>query len=185
MPTTSTTKSWIKDGFRISTDASLISIDELITIFNSDAFYWAKALPRDDMKEMLANSLCFGMHKIVLDDTTEKITSQETDELVGFARCVTDFTTFIYLTDVWVKPTLQGRGLGRWMISCIKEIVVSLPHLRRAMLLTGNWDRSVPFYEECLDMSLITSSHGNGLAVMECKGKGHPSYGRVGSTYTQ
>ncbi|QIX02013.1 hypothetical protein AMS68_007530 [Peltaster fructicola] len=172
-----------KDGFLISTDSSLIPVPELTAVFDSAEFYWAKALPEEDMRDMLAESLCFGVYTTTSSTGTLPKSTPE-HQFIGFARCITDFATFAYLTDVWIKPSYQGRGLGKWLIRCVKEVADSMPHLRRIMLFTADWDRSVPFYEETMGMSLLLSPHGTGLAVMECKGKGHPSYGSAGSTYT-
>jgi GNAT superfamily N-acetyltransferase len=48
---------------------------------------------------------------------------------------VTDYTTFAYLTDVYVEPAHQGHGLGAWMV----EFILAHPDLqglRRFLLLT-------------------------------------------------
>jgi GNAT superfamily N-acetyltransferase len=103
--------------------------------------------------------------------------------LVGFARCVTDFTTFSYLTDVWIDPSYQGIGLGTWLLMCVRTCTDSMPHLRRSLLFTGSWDRSVPFYKEVLGMTVSAGEPGVSLALMERKGPGHPSFGSVGHGY--
>ncbi|KAF2155483.1 hypothetical protein K461DRAFT_276671 [Myriangium duriaei CBS 260.36] len=148
-------------------------------LFASKQLYWAKALPESAMREMLGNSLCFGLYE--LSPITSTTTKQH--KFVGTARCVTDCITFFYLTDVWVESDYQGRGLGAWMIRCVHEVINSMPHLRRSLLFTGDWERSVPFYERHLDMELFNQSTGQGLAIMERKGPGHPSYGEAGSGY--
>lgn len=173
------TKTWSKSTYTISTDADLIPIDDLTDVFASKEFYWAKSLPKDAMRVMLRNSLCFGVY-----ETTATSGFENTTVFVGFARCVTDFVTFAYLTDVWIKPTHQGQGLGKWLVGCVNEIIESMPHLRRAMLYTADWERSVPFYQNLMGMSLVQTAHGSGLAIMECKGRGHPSYGQAGNSYT-
>jgi GNAT superfamily N-acetyltransferase len=101
---------------------------------------------------------------------------QQSLNLIGFGRCITDFTTFLYLTDVWVDPATQGQGLGKWLISCIREVIESMPYLRRSILFTGDWERSVPFYEKLLKMDLVETTKGKNLALMERKGPGHPSF---------
>lgn len=170
--------SWTRGEFWISTDPALFPINQLTEIFDSPAFYWAKSLTPDAFREALDNSLSFGVY-----EKSQSGTPSDT-KLVGIARLVTDFVTFAYLTDVWVDPTLQGRGLGSWLIRCIQEVLDKMPHLRRTMLLTGDWERSVPFYEKLMDMSLVEPKRGEGLAVMESKGRGHPSYGKAGTSYT-
>lgn len=47
-------------------------------------------------------------------------------------------------------------------------------------MFTANWERSVPFHEKIMDLKLIENRPGEGLAIMERKGRGHPNYGREG-----
>lgn len=166
-------KTWTKDTYHISTDPSLIPIPTLNAWFASPEFYWANPLPEDVMLQTLQNSLCFGLYSFSKDDSK----GEETDrEFIGLARLITDYTTFAYLTDVFILPSHQGHGLGKWLISCVKEVTDEMKYIRRSMLFTGDWERSVPFYEEVLGMSVMESSVGEkrGLAVMERKGRGSP-----------
>ncbi|RSL97641.1 hypothetical protein CDV31_012919 [Fusarium ambrosium] len=176
-------KSWRRDSYLISTDASLIPMKRLIEVFNSDDFYWTNALPEDAMKEMLDNSLCFGLYDCHESQDETSKTNEPNRTFLGIARGVTDYTTFLYLTDVWVDPSYQGKGLGSWLVRCIQEVIESLPHLRRSLLMTGDWERSVPFYEKLMEMELFECQRGKGLAVMERKGLGHPNFGAKGSGY--
>lgn len=57
---------------------------------------------------------------------------------VGFARLITDGTTFAYLTDVGILPGHQGKGLARFLMGCIQEVISSWPHLRRFMLISSD-----------------------------------------------
>lgn len=54
---------------------------------------------------------------------------------VAFARLVTDYSTFAYLCDVVVDEHYRGRGLSKWIMSCIMENP-SLSELRRFVLAT-------------------------------------------------
>ncbi|KAH7233706.1 hypothetical protein BKA59DRAFT_320459 [Fusarium tricinctum] len=171
-------RSWKRDQFFISTNPSLFSISRLTDVFNSNDFYWANAPSPEAFREMIDNSLSFGVY----EESQSPHTTSESN-LVGIARCVTDFVTFAYLTDVWVDPKLQGKGLGSWLIRCVREVLEDMPYLRRTMLLTGDWERSVPFYEKLLDMRSVEPKRGEGLAVMESKGRGHPSFGKPGTGY--
>jgi ribosomal protein S18 acetylase RimI-like enzyme len=176
-------RSWTKEQYLVSTQPSLIPIPCLIDVFNSSDFYWAKATPEQAMREMVENSLSFGMYEQI--HTTSSTDQLQERKFIGLARCVTDYVTFAYLTDVWVDPEYQGYGLGSWLIQCVQEVLETMPHLRRTMLCTADWKRSVPFYERLMGMQLMESRQGDGLAVMESKGKGHPSYGREGTGYEQ
>ncbi|KAJ5860541.1 Acyl-CoA N-acyltransferase [Penicillium soppii] len=174
--TTSNPKIWTKAPYIISTDASQISPITLNTWFASEEVYWAKPMPEAAMRATLQNSLCFGLY----DQTPNpKGTPTQNSILIGFARCITDTTTFVYLTDVFILPEHQGKGLGTWLIACVQEVIESMPYLRRSMLITSGWKRSVPFYEKLLGMEVSggqmgADGHGTGLAVMIRKGKGAP-----------
>ena len=186
-------RTWTKDAYLISTDPSLIPITTLNTAFASEDVYWAKPLPEQVMRETLQNSLCFGLYELDRSTSanvkdTATVASGPTPRFVGIARCITDFTTFIYLTDVYIDPVYQGKGLGTWLVSCVQEVVESMPYLRRSLLFTGDWKRSVPFYEKIMGMTVLESRRGKdgesgeGLAVLMRKGKGDPSIkARVGT----
>ncbi len=171
-------RQWRRDDHLITTDSSLIPVARLIDVYNSKEFYWANAMPLDYMQATLDNSLCFGLFRT--NDGGETTTAAD---FVGLARCVTDYTTFLYLTDVWVEPAVQGRGLGSWLVRCVQEVVEEMPHLRRSMLFTSNWEKSVPLYQRLMGMEVVESKVGDGLVTMERKGRGHPRYGSQGSHY--
>lgn len=178
-------RTWTKGEYFISTNPSLVPIPALSEAFDSDDFYWANAIPAPAMVEMLENSLCFGLYQTPSQATDAESAKPGDDyKFIGIARLVTDFTTFSYLTDVWVHREYQGRGLGSWLVKCIQEVVETMPHLRRNVLFTADWERSVPFYEKWMDMKVVELKFGEGLAMMEMKGRGHPCYGRDGNSYT-
>lgn len=165
---------WTRDNHFISTDSSLVPIHTLQEAFASPVFYWSNPMPDDVLRETLQNSLCFGLYEGKPAADTEEA-SPAAPQLVGFARGVTDYSTFLYLTDVWVHPGQQGKGLGRWLVQCVQEVIEDMPWLRRSLLFTGDWERSVPFYKEIMDMKLLEGKPGQGLAIMERLGRGHPS----------
>jgi len=94
----------------------------------------------------------------------------ESKKMIAFARIITDYTTFAYLTDVYVLEMHQGRGLGRWMMECLDEVLKGWPHLRRCVLFTRG-AHNVRLYETTLGMADVREAAG-GLIVMQCLGKG-------------
>jgi GNAT superfamily N-acetyltransferase len=56
---------------------------------------------------------------------------------VGFARVVTDKTTFALLADVFVLEAHRGKGLSKWLMQCVVEHA-DLQGLRRLLLLTSD-----------------------------------------------
>ncbi len=57
------------------------------------------------------------------------------ENLVGFARVVTDYATFAYLGDVFILKEFRGKGLSKWLM----ETIINQPDLqgfRRWILAT-------------------------------------------------
>jgi GNAT superfamily N-acetyltransferase len=172
---------WTKGHYLISTDSSLIPVADVNAAFASPEVYWALSLPDDALRDMLDNSLCFGLF---VDESVEELTTETSKKwkLIGLARCITDYVTFLYLTDVHIWPSYQGKGLGGWMVQCVQEVIEAMPHLRRSMLLTADWARSVPFYEKHMRMTVHESKRGSdmksgeGIAIMMMRGPAQPDY---------
>lgn len=73
----------------------------------SEQSYWARGRSFDCVARSLQHSECFVVEK--------------EGELAGFARAITDQSTFAYLADVFVLPDHRGHGLGKWLIEHIVE----------------------------------------------------------------
>jgi len=98
-------------GYEISTDPGRLDRD-LIHRFLSEESYWARGRERARTESSIDASLPFGVYR--------------GDEQVGFARVVSDLTTFAWLADVFVVRAHRGRGVGRWLV----ETVLEHPQLR-------------------------------------------------------
>jgi GNAT superfamily N-acetyltransferase len=110
---------WQRGEHSISTDPSRLDVDAVHQYLTES--YWAKGISREAVVRSIANSVSFGVY--------------EGEKQVGFARVITDRTTFAYLSDVFIFPDAQGKGLGKWLI----EAIVSHPELqglRRWLLFT-------------------------------------------------
>jgi GNAT superfamily N-acetyltransferase len=110
---------WSKNDYEISTDPARIDavmVHEFLT--NS---YWAKGIPLETVQRSIENSIAFGVY--------------HGQQLVGFARIISDLATFAYLADVFILPSHRGRGLSRWLMECIVGHP-DLQGLRRWMLGT-------------------------------------------------
>ncbi|KAF4437681.1 Enoyl-CoA hydratase domain-containing protein 3, mitochondrial [Fusarium austroafricanum] len=117
-------KSWRRDYFLISTDPSKVPISEVIKVFESDEMHWTKPLPEDAMREMVDSCLFFAVYDTeqaqnTPDDLGESRTFDP--KFIGMARCITDFTTVMYITDVWIHPAYREEGLGTWLMQCVQE----------------------------------------------------------------
>lgn len=89
--------------YHISTDDSRLNIEMIHDYLTTS--YWAEGRTLEQVKTSLEHSLNFGLY-------FEK-------EQVGFARVVTDYSTFGYLADVFVLESHRGKGLGKWLCACI------------------------------------------------------------------
>lgn len=106
--------------FLISTNPELLDIKAVHQYLSHESF-WAQNIPYTTVEKSLRHSLCFGMY--------------DGNKLIGFARLVTDMTTFAYLCDVFVIETYRKRGLSKWLMQTI-HAHPELQGLRRWMLGT-------------------------------------------------
>jgi GNAT superfamily N-acetyltransferase len=111
---------WRQEHYLITDQPDRMNL-EVIHHFLSHSSYWAKGISRETVEKSLKYSLCFGLF--------------HDDKQIGFARAVTDRTTFAYLADVFVIEPYRGQGLGKWLVACILEHP-DLQGLRRLLLAT-------------------------------------------------
>ncbi len=115
------TTSYEKDGFVVSTDRARLNIPA-IHAFLTDSSYWARNISLQIVEKSIEHSFCFGLYN-------------DKSELIGFARVVSDYSTFAWLADVFVVESYRGRGLGTWLLKCIVAHP-ELQGLRRWLLAT-------------------------------------------------
>ncbi|OOF93614.1 hypothetical protein ASPCADRAFT_209558 [Aspergillus carbonarius ITEM 5010] len=155
-------QTWHRDEFLISNDKTLLSIPSINAAFNSDDMYWAESFPDNVLQDVINNSFCLGLYT----------TASKTPKQIGFARLVTDNITFAYLTDVYVLPEYQGRGLGGWLLDCMAEVLAPLPYLRWTMLRTST-AKSRESYERRMGMRVLCNGDvKDGAVMMGKKGQG-------------
>ena len=109
----------LPEGYSISTDPGLLDI-EVIHGFLAGS-YWAKNMPRALVERMTRHSLNFGVY--------------HRERQAGFARVISDYTTFAYLADVFILPEHRGKGLSKALVGTILAHP-DLQGLRRWMLVT-------------------------------------------------
>jgi len=109
-----------KDNYTISTDQSLLQFDVIHDFLRTS--YWSPAIPMDVVKRAAEGSIAFGIYK-------------DSGEQVGYARVVSDCATFAYLGDVFVLDSERGKGLSKWLMTCILQLP-ELQGLRRWSLAT-------------------------------------------------
>ncbi len=114
---------WIQEPYEISTDITNFNIDDIHQFLST--VYWSEGIPKATLQQAIENSLCFGLFE------NQPIQKNQ----IGFARVVTDKTTFAYLCDVYVLEAHRGKGLAKWLMQCLMEHP-ELQGLRRFMLVT-------------------------------------------------
>ncbi len=109
----------LPEGYLISADPQFLDLD-VIHGFISNS-YWAQSIPRALVERALHHSLCFGIY--------------HGSGQVGFARVISDYTTFAYLADVFILPEHRGKGLSKALVATILAHP-ELQGLRRWLLVT-------------------------------------------------
>lgn len=107
---------FVRGAYLVSSDPRRLDPKAVKAYLNTS--YWAKGRPLSITKKSLKNSYCFGLYR--------------GREQVGLARVITDYATFVYLCDVYVRPDCQGRGLGKWLMSCVMK--------SRALKVVPGWN---------------------------------------------
>ncbi|KAI0594749.1 hypothetical protein F4775DRAFT_421814 [Biscogniauxia sp. FL1348] len=153
-------RNWYRDEYLVSTEPQLIQVDAVNEALGSDLMWWAQSLPREAIKKALSNSLCFGLY--LLPQSTSQIAGQRSPLQIGLVRVVTDDVTFAHLTDVYVLPEYQGKGLGRWMMECLGEVIKGWTHLRRFMFLSSD---AMDFYRETLGAKAWDECDTKGVVI--------------------
>jgi ribosomal protein S18 acetylase RimI-like enzyme len=75
--------------------------------------------------------------------STYVVSARSGDQLVGMARCLSDDFSIFYLQDILVKPTHQGKGVGRKLLeACLRRF----SHVRQKVLLTDDEERQHRLY---------------------------------------
>lgn len=141
-----------QDEFTISTDPAKLQIEVIHNFLKNS--YWAKNIPLEVVKNSVKNSFCFGVY-------------YKTDQ-IGFARLITDYTTFAYLADVFILEEFRGKGLSKWLMKTIIEFP-ELKNLRGWMLKTSDAHELYKKYgftspkspEKIMELSLLPNGYSN------------------------
>lgn len=106
----------------IDTERGRLDMD-LVYRFLHDEAYWSKGISRRLVEASVEHSLCFGAFA--------------GGAQVGFARVVTDSSTFAYVADVFVVPAFRGRGVATKLMRAVLEHP-AVAGVRRVMLATSD-----------------------------------------------
>jgi GNAT superfamily N-acetyltransferase len=109
--------------FIVSSDSSRLDLPFTHNWLANEA-HWSQNLPDKVFKRMVDHSLCFGVY-------------HQSGNQVGFGRVITDYTTFAWLTDVFIIEEYRGKGLSIFLMNCILDHP-ELKILRRWLLGTDH-----------------------------------------------
>jgi len=96
---------WARDEFMISDDRSRVQVEVVADLLAKT--FWGHRRPREVVEKLIQTSMCFSL-----------LCNQEQ---VGYARVVTDYAVFSWLSDVVIKDGYRGSGLGEWLVECILD----------------------------------------------------------------
>ncbi len=108
-------------GYLVTTDPTRIDAVQIHAMLRSA--YWSEGIRFDVVQRALTNSLVV----VAIEEATGKT--------AAVARLVTDYATFAWLCDVFVKPEHRGKGLSKRMLTML-ESDERLKTLRRWCLAT-------------------------------------------------
>ena len=83
--------------------------------------YWADKRSLEAIKKSIEYSLPFGIF--------------DGDKQIGFARVISDFSTFAWIADVYIGEEYRGQGLSKWLMESMLTHP-ELQDLRRWVLAT-------------------------------------------------
>ena len=117
---------WRKSSFLITTDKKQLQLSRVHRFLSQEA-YWCLGIPSSIVAKSIENSICFGLYH----------QEENTALQIGYARLVTDQSTFAWLCDVYIEQPYRGRGLSKWLIECIMSSCY-VQGLRRICLASKN-----------------------------------------------
>jgi len=100
-----------KGSYRITTNPAEFDFD-CIYNFLAVQSHWSKGISKELIQKSIDNSFSFALF--------------HDQKQIGFARVITDFSTIVYLGDVFIDPDYRGKKLSVWMM----EVIVNLPELQ-------------------------------------------------------
>ena len=89
-----------KGEFLLSDKQNMISLEDVYKLLKYDS-YWGKERTMQEIKTSINNSKAYGLYK--------------NGRQIGFARVISDQSTFYFFCDFIIHKKFRGIGLGKWM----------------------------------------------------------------------
>ncbi len=94
-----------KYSYLISTDRRKLKMDFICT--NIQSLYWGTNLTEEEIRGSVNNSRAYGLY--------------HQNKQIGFAKVLSDYTRFAYLSDVFIIEEYRGKGLSVFLLKGILE----------------------------------------------------------------
>lgn len=91
--------------YYISTDKSKLNIEAIKSLLKQS--YWANERSEETILKSIENSMCYGVYK--------------NNELIGFGRIVTDYSTVYWICDIIIDIKHRGNNLGKILMKNIMD----------------------------------------------------------------
>lgn len=108
-----------KYSYLISTDRRKLKAAFICE--NIQAMYWGQELSKEEILNSVNNSRAYGLYY--------------KNTQIGFAKVLTDYARFAYLSDVFIAKEYRGKGLSVFLLKGILEDPV-LSDVKKWMLAT-------------------------------------------------
>jgi GNAT superfamily N-acetyltransferase len=105
--------------FELTTDKKRMQLDVIYRFLQKS--YWANKRTLDAIKKSIEYSLPFGIF--------------DGDKQIGFARVISDYSTFAWIADVFIDEEYRGQGLSKFLMESMLTHP-ELQDLRRWVLAT-------------------------------------------------
>jgi GNAT superfamily N-acetyltransferase len=98
---------WQSEHYIMDDDPARVNVDVVLQFLSTEA-YWGRWRTREDIVRQVR-------------EAWRVVGAYCGQDMVGFARAVSDGVALAYLADLFVLPEHQGRGLGRRLVATIVE----------------------------------------------------------------
>ena len=102
-------------SYHIERGTEHLNMDSLKALLKQT--YWANNRSDETLRKSVENAVCFCAYE------------DESCNLIGFARVITDFATTFYIGDVIVDESHRGQGVAKSILQCIDAQEDIAPHL--------------------------------------------------------
>lgn len=133
----------IKDKYVLTDDKNRIDTEFVVNSLHKT--YWAEKREREVILKSIDNSIFISLF--------------EGERQIGFARIVTDYSTFAWIADVYIDPEERGNGMGKFLV----ENTVNheaIKNLRLRLLKTKDAHRLYEKYGFKMDECMTIRNEG-------------------------